>query len=307
MRSQAFHVSSLLCCLALSAPMVAFAEIGAALTLQGLLTNAAGVGAPDGDYPVTFRFYAGADDAQGEALTVYVHPNVAVKGGVFSASLGADLPFDTSPIGSGQAAWLGVQVAADAELPRVPLHPVPYAIRSLFAASAASADTAGSAGALSCSGCIGADHLSPLVLAVYVKTSALADYVKTSALADYVKTGALADYAKKSELAPVATAGTYASLTGTPPSSAADGMTPAGVSNLQAGKLYDGSSPWSTASGTLVTDVKTSASSNGSGQTHNCSPGFKLVACTCSYENETTQFWPGVCKIKSPTQCYGRG
>lgn len=87
----------------------------------------------------------------------------------------------------------------------------------------------------------------------------------------------------------------------------AGGRASRGVANLSAGKLYDGSTPWSSFSGTLETIVKTSQNSNATGQTHNCDAGFRLAACTCSYESENTSFWPGTCQIKSPTQCYGKG
>ena len=294
-------------------PATAAAQIGDLLSVQGRLLTTAGGKAPDGQYAVTFRFYAAADDPIANALTAYVHPTVTVSDGIFAETLGGSVPLDTASIASGQAAWLGVQVGADPELQRVPLHQVPYAFRATSAA------------ALECSGCVDAGHLAPGLLSGYVQTSALADYVKKDALADYAKTSALAEYAKTtalaeyakttalsdytktSALAPVATAGTYASLTGAPPASPADSMTAAGVQNIQGGKLYDGSTPWTSAAGTLTTEVKTSANSTGTGQTHNCSAGYKLVGCTYGYESETIQFWPGTCKIKSPTQCYGRG
>ena len=276
-------------------PTAATAELKPTLAVQGTLTTLTGTPAPDGDYAVTFRFYTSAEAPAGVALTTYVHPAVTATSGTFSVSLGDTLPLDTQSIEAGQATWLGVQVGADPELPRVRLHHVPYAMRAKTAAD------------LSCTGCVGPAQLAAGTLSAYAKTSDLEGVLTTDALADYAKTADLADYAKTADLAPVATAGTWASLTGKPEPSPADGMTAAGVANLKANALYDGSTPWTASTGTLQTELLQSNNSTGAGQTLNCTAGYKLMACTCSYENESIQFWPGVCKIKSATQCYGKG
>lgn len=138
------------------APAPAHALVANAVHLHGRLLTTAGTPVPDGDYAVGARFYE--TKFGGSALHTYTNAKVSVKGGVFSLAIGAQTIYFLN----GMAAWIGVAIGKDPELPRVALHKVPYAIR------------ADSAAALACTGCVTSAHLAAGVLAGYAKTASLA-------------------------------------------------------------------------------------------------------------------------------------
>jgi len=180
-------------------PLSAEAAVSDTFALQGRLVSAGGFPVPDGDYGLTVSFYADANSTQ--ALYTYLEPGVKVQKGLFVLAVGGKTKLDKAPFLSGGAAWFGVQVGSDPELPRLPLHQVPYAVRAQVAL------------ALQCTGCLTGDMLDASVLK---------------------------DYAKSATLATVASSGTFSDLKGVPVLVAADQACPAGstVAGLStAGKL----------------------------------------------------------------------
>jgi hypothetical protein len=111
-----------------SAPLAVFSDT---VSFQGrLLDNA---GNPVDGFPImTFRLYA---QAEGGAPVWEDAYNVPVESGLFNAGL--EIP---PSLFDGQALWLGVQVAGDAQemQPRQQLLPVPYALYAKSAANAGS-------------------------------------------------------------------------------------------------------------------------------------------------------------------------
>lgn len=179
------------------------------VAVQGALRSASGAPIADGSYPVKFALYAQASG--GAALWSESAAQVSVQGGLLHHALGKITPLGSS-LAAG-AAWLGVQVAADPELPRVPLASAPFALR------------AQTAEALQCSGCIGATHLAGEVLAPYAKKIDLEGLLKASELHAVALSGKYQDLsgapdlsglAKSQDLAKVATSGQYADLQGKP-------------------------------------------------------------------------------------------
>ncbi|MSP93431.1 MAG: hypothetical protein EXR79_16830, partial [Myxococcales bacterium] len=120
-------------------PNVAFA---ATLPTQGVLRNAGGGPATDGPYVFFVKLYA-AQDAK-TALWQDAMPGVQVQGGLFQLVLGSteSAPIKDDLLTSGKPLWLGVQVASDPELDRVPLTSVARAYHAQVA------------GGLACSGCV---------------------------------------------------------------------------------------------------------------------------------------------------------
>lgn len=113
----------------------------------GQLRSTGGGPAADGDYVLTFSLYDGPKapvpkwtEAAGA---------VSVVGGRFAHVLGSVIKLPLEFMAGATAPQLGVKVGADPELPRQPLHSVPYALH------------AGSSGGLSCSGCIKGAALAP--------------------------------------------------------------------------------------------------------------------------------------------------
>jgi len=105
-------------------PAATLAQAPSTLSYQGVLTDAAGVIVPDGNYNLTFRLYSVASG--GSAIYTENQPAVAVERGGFSVVIGLvseiGLTFD-------QTYFLGIQVGADPELaPRVRLTASPYAM-----------------------------------------------------------------------------------------------------------------------------------------------------------------------------------
>ncbi len=177
-------------------PAAATAQVADIINVQGRLLSQAGTPVPDGTYGMTLNFYKGEKDAK--ALYTYVSSGVAVTGGVFHLAVGEKTPLDNKVFTSKDAAWVGVQVGTDAELPRLPLYKVPYAI------------AADSASQLSCSGCITKSHLD----ATWSATLATQDDLKP--------------LAKSADLAAIATSGSYKDLKDAPTAVAADQSCPKG-------------------------------------------------------------------------------
>ncbi len=211
------------------APSTALATVPSLLAIEGTLLAAAGAPAADGYYNVTFAVFK--DATGGNPLWIEGPVSIAVKSGVFTYTLGTKSPLGAAVFSGLPNAYLSMQIASDAELPRQPLVSVAYALRAAVAEG------------LECSGCVGANAIDPQVLAAYAKSSDLAGYAKTTDLSAYAKSaglakvatsGAFADltggpdlssyakltdlaaYAKASALAKVAGTGAYADLSGTP-------------------------------------------------------------------------------------------
>jgi cysteine-rich repeat protein len=186
--------------LVLAPAMSSFAAVPATIAMQGVLQTTGGAVVADGTYGVTLSVYA----SKGAKQPVWsnVVP-VVVSGGYFSHALGSIKPFDTKLLDVANVQWLGVAVAKDPELPRVPLHATFYARRAAYASQ------------LACSGCITLDHLAKGVLEdkLLTKGSVTADKVAFDwALAD--KQGGMALAAKSAETAKTAALATDLKCTG---------------------------------------------------------------------------------------------
>jgi hypothetical protein len=58
-------------------------------------------------------------------------------------------------------------------------------------------------------------------------------------------------------------------------------------------------------SGTFETQRLTGSTTNkASPVSHTCPAGWKLMSCTCSYTDTSTNFWPWYCRVLSDTQCW---
>ncbi|MSP92056.1 MAG: hypothetical protein EXR79_09700 [Myxococcales bacterium] len=172
------------------------------VAIEGALAAAGGGPVADGNYKVTFAIYK---DSQG-GLPVWTEVNVpvAVKGGVFATVLGATTALEAKVIGAAPAAWLGVTVEPEAELPRVKLQATLFAL------------TAGSASALDCSGCVTAQHLAGGLLAGFAKVADLSQVATSGQYAHLTGTPDLAGIVKQGDLADVAFSGEYKALKGAP-------------------------------------------------------------------------------------------
>ena len=125
-----------LACLALSS--VAQAAVPGTIAIEGRLATAAGGQVADGDYALTFRLYASKDAKT--ALWTELTAKVALKGGAFQHALGSIAPLNTKLLSG--ATHVGLQVAAEPELARVPVHAAPFAL------------VAATADGLACTGCV---------------------------------------------------------------------------------------------------------------------------------------------------------
>ncbi len=166
-------------------PVAATAASPTVLPVQGALRTAEGTPVPDGTYVVTFALYDAVDAA--EELYKEIHIAVPVKLAAFVVDIGGQDPKNPIPAGlfaQHDALWIGVKVSVEAELPRVRVAPVPFAIRATFAdqltgpldgkqiATGTVPDTAlafgyagskGKGGAaldLDCTGCVTKSHLA---------------------------------------------------------------------------------------------------------------------------------------------------
>ena len=124
--------------LAVCAP--ADAAVPKTLLVDGVLTSAGGGAAADGVYQVTFALYS--VKSGGTAVWSEGPLPVAIKEGRFSQALGLIKPFAPAILDPMAAAWLGLKVGDDPELPRMTLRSVAYAL------------LAESARSLACSGCV---------------------------------------------------------------------------------------------------------------------------------------------------------
>ncbi|MBN2071686.1 MAG: hypothetical protein JW814_09545 [Candidatus Krumholzibacteriota bacterium] len=123
----AFIVMVLLCLFSGTMP----ADVPMKINYQGVLTDAEGAAATDGDYSMTFSIYDVAES--GTALWTETQ-TVPVNKAIFSVMLGnftpVALPFD-------RQYWLGIAVNGESELfPRVTLGASPYSLNTLGARGA---------------------------------------------------------------------------------------------------------------------------------------------------------------------------
>ncbi len=221
--SSKFQVAMLVAALAggavASVTAPALAAVPTSSAMEGVLLSSGGGAAADGNYSANIAIYAA--ETGGAAVWTESGVTLAVKGGQFSLLLGAKTPLSAAAL-SLPAAWLGVQVGSDPELPRKPLSSAPYALRAAIAEG------------LECTGCLKAGNLDAGILqpyaksadlgayaktadlSAYAKVSDLAAYAKTADLSGYAKTGDLADYVKATSLAKVAGTGSYADLKDAP-------------------------------------------------------------------------------------------
>ena len=77
---------------------------------------------------ITFALYQ--EETGGTALWMETQNVSAETTGHYTVSLGADKPLGVELFSSGEARWLGVQIAGQAEQPRVLLQSVPYALKA---------------------------------------------------------------------------------------------------------------------------------------------------------------------------------
>jgi hypothetical protein len=116
----------------------------ATVSYQGVLRNANGTSAPDGNYDAVFSIWDASTG--GNQLWAETHAAVPVKDGALSVQLGEATPFGTLFADHG-ALWLEISVntGTGPEIydPRVALSSVPYAKKAENAATATNAATAG--------------------------------------------------------------------------------------------------------------------------------------------------------------------
>ena len=123
--------------------------------VQAHLAAVGGGPVADGKYLIVMSLHEVPEG--GKALHQEIHIGVPVTAGMFALTLGVAEALDPALFSSGKAAWVGVSVAGEPELPRRAIRPQPYAVRATFADG------------LLCSGCVGKDHLDPQVFAGYAK------------------------------------------------------------------------------------------------------------------------------------------
>lgn len=142
-----WQVALLLCLLA--APRSAVAE-PVELAVQGRMSAVAGGPAADGNYPMAIAIFDQLNG--GNQLYKESFLSVQTQGGMFALALGAvDVKLDSAVFATAKPLYVGVTVAGDPELPRIPLRRVPFAVQALSAALSAD---------LQCSGCVGTDDLA---------------------------------------------------------------------------------------------------------------------------------------------------
>jgi len=236
--------SRLLACVAIAAASLLSTLAEAAnvnLAVQGRLTTTGGGPVADGSYPMALALYE--TEKGGAPLHYEAFLGVPVAGGVFAMTVGAGIsPLDAAIFTGGKAAWLGVSVGPEPELPRVALHPVPYAI---------SATAAATASALTCSGCVAQGQLASGA----VGTTQLAPAAVT---ADQIAAGAVTSahvaftYAGSDSKGGPATTAVYADSAGT-----ASSATQADTAKVAA--LADNATQADTAKVAAVADKATAA------------------------------------------------
>lgn len=112
--------------------MPVLAQAPAVLPLQGTLGDAAGVPI-DGVVSVTFALYAAATDADAVWSETQA---IEVNDGLFTALLGSASELDLGLFARGEAAWLGITIEGDSELPRIEVGSTPYAGFAQYASDA---------------------------------------------------------------------------------------------------------------------------------------------------------------------------
>lgn len=114
----------LLCFIQIACFIQLYAQTPGTINVQGVLTNASGQNVANGNYSITFRLYATANDAT--ILWEEKQDNLNVQNGIFNAGLGKikpfNLPFD-------KTYYLGLQIGQEAELsPRIEMNSVPFSM-----------------------------------------------------------------------------------------------------------------------------------------------------------------------------------
>ena len=127
----AAHLRTIIALVTLLAATSALASAPAVLPVRGAMTTVGGGPVASGKYTLTVRLYA-AKDAKSAAYKE-IHVAVPISQGGFSVRVGATEPAKNPlPIAlftTGKA-WLGVQVDADPELPRVHLASTAFALHA---------------------------------------------------------------------------------------------------------------------------------------------------------------------------------
>lgn len=118
----------------------------ATVMVHGVVSSQGGGPVTDGSYAFVFSLY---DAAQGgQALWTEAGVPVAIQGGRFQHALGSLKALPVAMFGTGKSLWIGVTLGAEPELPRQPLHAVPWALRAATAGSAVYAQ------GINCTGCV---------------------------------------------------------------------------------------------------------------------------------------------------------
>ncbi len=187
-------------CLLAAVPVLADPP-AAGLQLTGALRTAAGGPVADGSYGFVVRFYADSEGKDQVYKELFV--GVPVTHGQFALLLGADpgAPMDGGAVAAG-GHYVGIQIDADPEMPRVPLAPVLRAWRAVVADSALSAETAKTADSAT-----EADHakLADLAdLATAAGQAKVADFATSANTAKQADNATQADFAKKADSATTA-------------------------------------------------------------------------------------------------------
>ncbi len=197
----------------------------ATLPTQGSVRTVAGGPVPDGDYVFVARLYDQPDAVQ--PIWEELQNKTAVQWGFFHLELGTKTPIDAALLEGGADLWLGFEINAGDELPRVPVNWVVRAWHAKVAASAsfayATSDQPGGAAlGLACTGCIDGSQIAanavqskhvsftyagskskdgPATEAEHALTADKATEADHAGTADQTAIAALADKAKLAEAA----------------------------------------------------------------------------------------------------------
>lgn len=137
----------------------------AVLPVTGALRTVAGGPVADGNYVVFVGLYDAKDAVKPAWSAAY--KAVAVQQGLFALELGDPnvAALDDSLLTSGKLWWIGIAIASDPELSRVPLRPAAQAVFAQLAGAvsfpyAGAKAMGGNALGLDCSGCVTVDMLA---------------------------------------------------------------------------------------------------------------------------------------------------
>jgi hypothetical protein len=151
MKSLLKYVAAVVLCAGLIAPdALAIEVVPHNINIQGVLRNVAG-DVVTGTYSMKFSLY---DAGTGGTVLCQNISNLTVTGGVFNTSVTCL----ASAFINRTAVWLGITVGADAELERVPLASVGFAIQAEHAEQAD--ELLGAARDVDCTGCVGDTEVS---------------------------------------------------------------------------------------------------------------------------------------------------